>query len=144
MLICWTCLSIIILIACLHITAQVNLATYQVVFCCIIVLYLIILLRIVYGPLLYNVVVLFHYGIRISVVSFITMLTFKIFLKTLFIIDFDRMAAIPETNVLFCLTFVTSLCTLAHIGEEMFLRNFLGLDHFARACFNIYLAKVFQ
>ena len=127
-----------------HVAARVNLATYQVVFCCIIVFHLGVLLRIVYGPLSYNVVVLFHYGSRITVVSFITMLTFKIFLKTLFIIDFDRMAAIPETNVLFCLTFVTSLCTLAHIGEEMFLRNFLGLDHFARACFNIYLAKVFQ
>ena len=95
-----------------------------------------------FGPLSYSVVVLFHYGMRITVVSFITIITFKMFLKTLFIIDFDRMAAIPEKNVLVCLVLVTSLCTLAHIAEEMFVRNNLGLDHFARFCFNIYLAKV--
>ena len=87
-------------------------------------------------------VVMCHYGTRITVVSFITMLTFKIFLKTLFIIDFDRMAAIPEKNVLVCLALVTTFCTTAHIAEEMFMRNYLGLDHFARFCFNIYLAKV--
>ena len=77
-------------------------------------------------------VVMCHYGTRITLVSFITMLTFKIFLKTLFIIDFDRMAAIPEKNVLVCLAVVTSLCTFAHIAQEMLIRNFLGLDHFAR------------
>ena len=116
--------------------------TYQVVSCCIIVLHQIVILRILIGPLSYNVLVLYHYGVRITVISFITMITFKLFLKTLFIIDFDRMAAIPENNVLVCLALVTSFCTLAHIAEEMFIRNFLGLDHFGRFCFNIYLAKV--
>ena len=132
----------IILILSLLAAAQVNLRTYQVVICCIIVLKIIFLLRILLGPLSYNVVVMVHYGTRITVVSFITMMTFKIFLKTLFIIDFNRMTAIPEKNVLVCLALVTIFCILAHIAEEMFLRNYLGLDHFGRDCFNMYLAKV--
>ena len=117
-------------------------ATYQVVSFCIIALYFVVMMRILFGPLSYNLVVLFHYGSRITMVSFVTMTTFKMFLKTLFIINFERMAAISEKNVLVCLVLVTFFCTSAHIAEEIFIRQFLGLDHFARFCFNMYFAKV--
>ena len=75
-------------------------------------------------------------------VSFLTMLTFKTLLQSLFIMDFDRMAAIPEQRVMVSMMLVTSLSTLAHIGEEVVIRNIRGLDHFARLCFNAYLGKV--
>ena len=70
------------------------------------------------------------------------MLTFKTVLKTLFIIDFDRMAEVPEEKVMVWMVVVTSVCTLAHLGEEAILRNIRGLDHYSRQCYNIYLGKV--
>ena len=72
------------------------------------------------------------------------MLTFKTVLKTFFIIDFDRMAAVPEEKVMVWMVVVTSICTLSHLGEEAITRNLLGLDHYARLCLNIYLGKVVQ
>ena len=70
------------------------------------------------------------------------MLIFKTVLKSLFILDFDRMAAIPEQKVLVFMVLVTFLSNLVHIGEEVVIRNIRGLDHFARLCFNAYLGKV--
>ena len=84
----------------------------------------------------------YHYYTRFTVVSLLTMLTFKTILKTLFIVDFDRMAAIPEEKVIRWMVVVTSLCTLAHLGEEAVIRNIHGLDHYSRQCYNIYLGNV--
>ena len=125
-----------------NVTAKVNLATCQVVSCCTTFLYLGILLRILCGPFAYSGVVAYHYGTRVTMVSFITMLTFKTVLKSLFILDFDRMAAIPEQKVMVFMVLVTFLSNLVHIGEEVVIRNIRGLDHFGRFCFNVYLGKV--
>ena len=70
------------------------------------------------------------------------MITFKIVVKTCFIIDFDKMLSVPEQKVIVCMRVITSLVTLIHLGEEALIRNIRGLDHYARWCFNIYLGKV--
>ena len=100
------------------------------------------LLRILLGPFTYAGVVAVHYGSRFTVVSILHMHTFKTGLKTLFIIDFDRMAAVSEKKVMVCMWVFTSICTLAHLAQEAITRNIRGLDHYARWCFNTYLGKV--
>jgi hypothetical protein len=100
------------------------------------------LVRILLGPFTFAGVVAFHYFTRVTMTSFLTMLTYKTVLNTLFIIDFDKMAAVPEQKVMAWMGVVTSFTTLAHLAEEAVTRNILGLDHFSRWCFNIYLGKV--
>jgi hypothetical protein len=99
-------------------------------------------LRILLGPFSYAGVVAFHYGTRAWVVSNLHMLTFKTGLNTLFIMDFDRMAAVSEKKVMVCMCVVTSIGTLAHLAGEVITRNIRGLDHYARWCLNTYLGKV--
>ena len=126
----------------LFVPANVNLAISKVFSICSLSLYLGFLLRIFVGPFPYAVVVAYHYGTRVTSVSFLSMLTFKIVLKTCFIIDFDRMSAIAEKRVMKLMVLSTSIFTIAHIVEEAVLRQSRGLNHFARWCFNIYLGKV--
>ena len=99
-------------------------------------------MRILFGTYKYAWVVAYHYFQRIMTVSYLTMITFKIVVKTFFIIDFDKMASVPEQKVIVCMRVITSLVTLIHLGEEALIRNIRGLDHYARWCFNIYLGKV--
>ena len=124
------------------ISAKVNLAICHVLSFCTICLYLGVLWRLLFGPLPYNFVVFYHYETRITLVSYLTMLSFKMVLKTLFIIDFDRTSTLADKNVIFCLASVTLFSNLILQGIEMIIRNIFGLDHFGRLCFNIYLGKV--
>ena len=99
-------------------------------------------LRILFGPTSYFGVIAYHYLQRIAMMSFMTMLTFKIVVKTMFILDFDRMAMVSEKKMIMCMTVTTTIFTLAHISAEALLRNHRKLDHYARWCFNVYLGKV--
>ena len=116
----------------------------QVLSFCTMLSYLSILLRLLVGPITYAGVVVVHYWIRISIVSFVTMLTFKTVLTTLFIIDFNRMTSIPENRVLHCMWLVTFFCTMIHLVHEFTLRHTFGYHHFGRMCFNLFLGKVGQ
>jgi hypothetical protein len=78
----------------------------------------------------------------VTFVSFITMLTYKTVLNNCFLIDFDKMAAVAEKKVMVVMGLFTSVTSLAHLAEEVATRNLLGLDHYARWCYNIYLGKV--
>ena len=75
-------------------------------------------------------------------VSFLTMLAFNNIIKTLFIIDFERMAAVPEGSVMVCMGVVTFISNVAHIVHEVSVRRTHGLVHFARSYINIFLGKV--
>jgi hypothetical protein len=80
--------------------AKVNLAISKVFSICSVSLYLVFLLRIIVGPFPYAVVVAYHYGTRVTGVSFLSMLIFKIILKTYFIIDFNRMTSVSEKKLM--------------------------------------------
>ena len=95
-----------------------------------------------FGPFTNLGVVAYHYGMRATSVSFITMLTFSRILKTLFILDFHRMATVPEEKVIICMGLVTFICTLAYLLQEAVVRRIRGLDHFSRWSISIYLGKV--
>ena len=101
-----------------------------------------LLLRIIFGPFSLYGVFAFHYGLRVTTVSFTIMLTFNRIISALFIIDFDRMAAIPDRHVMICLGAVTFILTLAHVVQEAAVRRLRGLDHFARMSIFKYLGKV--
>ena len=126
----------------LEFAAKINLTTYVVLACLGILMYLGMLLRILNGPFPYVGVVLFHYGSRIILVSLLTMLTFKIVIKSLFIMDFDRMAMIEEKTMLKGMAAFTTLVTGLHVGMEVFLRNHRGLEHYPRWCLSVYISKV--
>ena len=85
---------------------------------CTVLMYIALLVRIVFGPFPLYGVVAFHYGLRVTTVSFTIMLTFKRIISALFIIDFDRMAVIPDRHVMICLGDVTFMFTLAHVAQE--------------------------
>ena len=98
--------------------------------------------RILFGPFPYLWVVVYHYLIRVNLVSFMTMQTFKIVVKTMFILDFDRMTMISEKNMLMGMGVCTTISNLIHVAGEALLRNHRKLEHYARWCFNVYLGKV--
>ena len=123
-------------------SAHLNVATCQVLSCCTVLFYLAILMRIMFGPFTYAGVVALHYWTRLTIVCFFSMLTFKTVLKTLFILDFQKMTSISEHTLMMWMWVVTGICTVAHLVQEAVLRHTLGLHHFGRICFNIYLAKV--
>ena len=100
------------------------------------------LLRILLGPFPYFVVVAFHYWIRIITVSFVTMLSFKIVVQTLFILDFDRMAMVAEARMMFGMGACTTSLTLIHVVMEALPRNHRGLEHYPRWCLSVYISKV--
>ena len=107
-----------------------------------IILYLAVLGRIMSGPFPYAGVVAFHYLERVGMVSFLTMLSFSRVVKTLFILDFQRMSAVPEKMVMTCMGVVTFFCTSAHVVQEALVRRSRGLDHFGRMSFFSYLGQV--
>ena len=107
-----------------------------------IILYLAVLARIMLGPFPYAGVVAFHYLERVGMVSFLTMLSFSRVVKTLFILDFQRMSAVPEKGVMTCMGVVTFFCTSAHVVQEALVRRSRGLDHFGRMYFFSYLGQV--
>ena len=109
---------------------------------CTILFYLFILLRLIIGPFTYAGVVVVHYWVRMTMVSFLTMLTFKTVLKILLILEFNRMTSIPENTIICFMWMITLIFTLAHLWLEMTLRRTLGYQHFGRLCFNLYLGKV--
>ena len=124
------------------ISARVNLATSQVSTICNIILHLGIVARIVLGPFPIYCVVAYHYAVRVTSVSFLIMLTINRIISILFILDFQKMTAILERNVMICVGVVTSICTMACILQEVIVRNSRGLNHFARLDHFIWLGKV--
>ena len=127
---------------CCHISAKINLATTHVSTVCTFISYMALLLRIVFGPFPLYGVVAFHYGLRVTTVSFIIMLSFNRIISALFIIDFDRMAAIPDSHVMICMGAFTFIFTMAHAAQEAVIRRLRYLDHFARMSIFEYLGKV--
>ena len=124
------------------ISARVNLATCQVASGFIIILYFAFILRIIFGAFTYYGVVTYHYGTRLTFVSFITMITFNRVLKALFILDFQRISLIPEHRVMSSLCFVTVICSLIYLLQEAIVREIRGLNHFGGWSLSIYLGKV--
>ena len=111
-----------------------NVATCHVVSCGTVCIYVGILSRLLLGPITLSGVVVMHYVSRIAMVSFLTMLTFKTILKTFFVLDFDKMASIPEGNVMLCLWTVNILLTSAQVSAEVYMRHTRGLHHFGSLC----------
>ena len=101
-----------------------------------------LLLRIFNGPFPSFGAVAFHYGIRIIFVTLLTMLTFKIVVKALFILDFDRMTMIPENTIMCLLYACTTMASVSHVALEVLLRNHRGLQHYPRWCLVVYISKV--
>ena len=109
---------------------------------CTVLLYVTLLVRIIFGPFTLFGVVAYHYGQRVTIVSLLIMLTFNRVITTLFIHDFQRMAAVPENTVMIWMAVVTMICTVAHVIQEAVVRDSHGLDHFARMDIFYYLGKV--
>ena len=109
---------------------------------CTFLLYATLLVRIIFGPFTLFGVVVYHYGQRVSMVTLLIMLTFNRVITTLFIHDFQRMAAVPENTVMICMAVVTLICTVAHILQEAAVRDIHGLEHFSRLDIFYYLGKV--
>ena len=106
--------------------------------------YLAILARIMIGPFPVPGVVALHYVNRVTTVSFLTMLAFNRVLNTLFILDFQRMTAVPEKTVMISLGVVTFLCTSTHIVQEVLARESRGLEHFASFYLSAILARLYH
>jgi hypothetical protein len=101
-----------------------------------------LLVRFIFGPFTLFGVVAYHYGMRVTTVFLLIMLTFNRVITTLFIHDFQRMAAVPESTVMVWMAVVTMICTVAHAIQEAVVRDSHGLDHFARMDIFFYLGKV--
>ena len=129
-------------LTCTNFSALVNLSTNRVFSVLMMLHYLGILARIMLGPFPVPGLVAFHYLQRATTVSFLTMLAFNRVLKTLFILDFQRMTAVPEKCILISMGMITFLCTSFHIFQEVLARRSLGLDHFPRGDFYDLLSKV--
>ena len=52
----------------------------------------VIILRIILGPFPLNIVIVFYYFLKTASIAIILLLTFNILVKTLFILDYDRMS----------------------------------------------------
>ena len=125
-----------------NISALVNLSTNRVFSVLMMLHYPGILARIMLGPFPVPGLVAFHYLQRATTVSFLTMLAFNRVLKTLFILIFQRMIAVPDKSVLISIGMVTFLFTSLHIVHEVLAQRSLGLDHFPRGDFYVFLSKV--
>ena len=122
--------------------ATVNLTTCRIVSLLNVVLYAIFIIRILYGPFPLVVVVVYHYVTRLTFVSFLTMITFNRVLKTLFILDFQRISLIPERRVVRWFGFVTAFASCFYLIQEAIVRNFRGLNHYGSWAISTYLGKV--
>ena len=99
------------------------------------------MLRMLYGPLSLPAVVFAHYLMRLWTTIMMTMITFNRVLKTLFIIDFQRMSLVPEEKVMKLFGFITFLSSVLYLLQEVAVRYLRGLNHFGRN-FAVYLGKV--
>ena len=124
------------------VSARVNLATSRVSTICHIIMHLVTAVRIVVGPFPIYFVVAYHYAVRVTTVSFLIMLTINRIISILFILDFQKMTAILERNVMICVGVVTSLGTMACLLQEVVVRNTRALNHFSRLDQFIWLGKV--
>ena len=104
-------------------------------------MHVIFMLRLLYGPLSLPVVVFTHYLMRLWTTITITMITFNRVLKTLFIIDFQRISMVSEEKVMKLFGFITLFSSVLYLLQEAVVRYFRGLNHFGRS-FSIYLGKV--
>ena len=104
--------------------------------------YIAVLIRILFGPFAYYGVIAYHYASRLFTVSFLTMLTFNIVLKTLFILDFKRISLIPEYKIMKYFGFTTVFCSTMYLLQEAVVRYLRGLEHFSKWSLIIYLGKV--
>ena len=100
------------------------------------------MLRLVVGPFPVYVVVLYHYAMRINTVSLLWMLTFNRIITSAFILNFPRMSAVPEKQVMRCLGMFTIIFTLGSIIHEVLERENNELDHFGRLNIFPFLGKV--
>ena len=101
------------------------------------VVYLLVIVRIIFGPFPLFGVVGYHYAMRISSVSLLYMLTFNRLLTSAFVLKF----AVPEKQILISMGVFTVITTVASIIHDALLRQSLGLDHFGRVYFFLYLGK---
>ena len=106
-----------------------------------VLLYCFFLVRILHGPFSVAVVVIHHYLERLLVVSFITMITFNRIIKTLFIIDFQKISLVPEHKVVGLFCFLTAITSCHYLLQEAVIRHLRGLNHYGRAL-GIYLGQV--
>ena len=119
-----------------------NVATCRVTSFGAIIFNLVVLLRLVYGPLPKVGVMAVHFLFITTSVSFLTMLTFKMVLKAFFVLNFNKMIHISECKIMGCMWAVTLTCTFAFVIQEVTIREVHGLDYYSRRCFNIFLGKV--
>ena len=119
-----------------------NFATCRIIAAWTLVLFVALLLRIMFGPFSYLGVAVFHYTIRICIVSFLTMITFNRALKALFIYDFHRLSLIPEQRVMIVFGVVTALTSVIHFILEWVTRHVHGMDHYGRWDVSSYLGEV--
>ena len=99
------------------------------------------MLRMLNGPFSLPAVVFSHYLMRLWTTIMMTMITFNRVLKTLFIIDFQRISLIPEEKVMKLFGFTTFLSSVIYLLQEVAVRYLRGLNHFGRN-FAVYLGKV--
>ena len=104
-------------------------------------MHVIFMLRLLYGPLSLPVVVFTHYLMRLWTTITITMITFNRVLKTLFIIDFQRISMVSEEKVMKLFGLITLFSSVIYLLQEVVVRYLRGLNHFGRS-FAIYLGKV--
>jgi len=126
----------------LIISAQINFSIIIITSMFSILLSLIKIFRIVYGALTYHWLVAYHYIQRGGTVSFLFMLASRVVIKLFFILDFERMSAITEKQVIICFSLITIICTGLHLVHEYLLRNQIGLNHFPRMVVYVWLGMV--
>ena len=119
-----------------------NLTTSRIASTLTVFLYLIVILRILLGPLSVVVAIFHHYLMRLAAVSFLTMITFNRVLKTLFILDFQRISLVPEQRLIGLFAFVTIFTSTFYMVQEAVVRDFRGLNHYGSWALSIYIGKV--
>ena len=102
----------------------------------------VLIIRIVYGPLVLHWLVTFHYLNKTLEGGFVFMLTFRMVIKLFFILDFDRMSAMPEKRVLICFNLAIVACTGLYLLIEYTSRSLRELNHFPRMTVYVWLGMV--
>ena len=74
----------------------------------------------------------FHYIFKASAVSNLTNLTFKTIVKTLLLVDFEKMSDIPESFVNLGMFLVNLVSTMLYLVQEYSVREARGLEHYSR------------
>ena len=84
----------------------------------------------------------FHYLQRSQTAAFLFMLAFRVVIKLFFILDFERMSSVSETQVMISFSLITFVCTGLHLVHEYITRVERGLNHFPRLTVYVWLAMV--